>query len=91
MILLGSQKIQTASLISVELLQYVESCSYLNERAVSRMYLSACILGSVFFQRPSRQWGVKDKSGTNITIRSQSEKPWKKSQSRKLGTTTVFN
>lgn len=54
MILLGSQKIQRASLTSVELLQYVESCSYLNETAVSRMYLPACILESVFLQRPSK-------------------------------------
>jgi len=38
-VLLGSQKIQTASRISVELLHYVESCSYLNKTAVSRMCL----------------------------------------------------
>lgn len=82
MILLGSQEIQTASLVSVELLQYAENCSYLNETVVSRIYLYQLTSWGLSSSKDlPGSGGVGDNLGTNITI---SEKPWEKNQKREI-------
>lgn len=60
-----------------------------NETADSRMDPSVCILSSP--KDPPGSGGMEEELDTNIPVRSQSDKPRKKSQSRKSGTTTVFN
>lgn len=60
-----------------------------NETADSRMDPSVCILSSP--KDPPGSGGMEEELDTNIPVRSQSDKPRKKSQSMKSGTTTVFN